>query len=134
MSTWIDRFAAMSVADRFQTIAEDPSTLDALLREVETLSNAATGILNMYGPPSEYGGVSREMWQRLADALDVKDLNGPAGGALVGQTVPTESTGASHAREPCIGRDPLCPCQDGDSCHYVDTEDTKAWPIPETPS
>lgn len=34
----------------------------------------------------------------------------------------------------CIGRDPLCPCQDGDSCHYVDTEDTKAWPIPETPS
>ncbi len=36
--------------------------------------------------------------------------------------------------EPCIGHDPLCPCQDGDSCHYVDTEDTKAWPIPETPS
>lgn len=96
MASWIDRFAAMSVADRFQTIAEDPSTLDALLREVETLSNAATGILNMYGPPSEYGGVSREMWQRLADALDVKDLNGPAGGALVGQTVPAESTGASH--------------------------------------
>ena len=36
--------------------------------------------------------------------------------------------------EPCIGHDPLCPCQDGDSCHYVDTKDTKAWPIPETPS
>ena len=36
--------------------------------------------------------------------------------------------------EPCIGSDPLCPCQDGDSCHHVDTKDTKAWPIPENPS
>lgn len=27
---------------------------------------------------------------------------------------------------PCIGHDPVCPCQDGDSCHYVDTETTRA--------
>lgn len=27
----------------------------------------------------------------------------------------------------CIGKDPLCPCQDGDVCHYVDHGDTKAW-------
>jgi len=25
----------------------------------------------------------------------------------------------------CIGNDPLCPCQDGDVYHYVDTEDTQ---------
>lgn len=32
---------------------------------------------------------------------------------------------------PCIGRDPLCPCQDGDACHYRDAADgTKALPIP----
>jgi hypothetical protein len=34
-------------------------------------------------------------------------------------------------REPCIGNDPACPCQDGDACHYRDTATTKAWPIPQ---
>lgn len=34
------------------------------------------------------------------------------------------------AVEPCIGKDPLCPCQDGDACHYKDCGDTKAWPVP----
>lgn len=30
----------------------------------------------------------------------------------------------------CRGNDPYCPCQDGDSCHYVDdpATGTKAWP------
>jgi hypothetical protein len=28
---------------------------------------------------------------------------------------------------PCIGNDPLCPCQDGDQCHYQGPD---AWPIP----
>jgi hypothetical protein len=31
--------------------------------------------------------------------------------------------------QPCIGKDPLCPCQDGDACHYKDAGDTKALPI-----
>jgi hypothetical protein len=31
---------------------------------------------------------------------------------------------------PCIGRDPFCPCQDGDTCHYVDSGRTKAFPLP----
>ena len=31
----------------------------------------------------------------------------------------------------CIGRDPVCPCQDGDPCHYRDTTTTKAMSIPE---
>lgn len=32
--------------------------------------------------------------------------------------------------KPCIGKDPTCPCQDGDMCHY---EGPDAWPIPDTP-
>jgi hypothetical protein len=33
---------------------------------------------------------------------------------------------------PCIGNDPICPCQDGDACHYKDAADgTKAWPAPQ---
>ena len=31
----------------------------------------------------------------------------------------------------CIGRDPLCPCQDGLVCHYRDAADgTKGFPLP----
>lgn len=30
---------------------------------------------------------------------------------------------------PCIGRNPHCPCQDGDPCHYQDHGDTKAFPV-----
>lgn len=38
---------------------------------------------------------------------------------------------AEPKREPCIGNNPTCPCQDGDACHYRDTETTKAWPVPQ---
>ena len=38
---------------------------------------------------------------------------------------------AAAQAEPCIGSDPVCPCQDGDACHYRDTATTKAWPIPQ---
>jgi hypothetical protein len=31
--------------------------------------------------------------------------------------------------EPCIGKDPRCPCQDGDACHYKDCGSTKARPV-----
>jgi len=30
----------------------------------------------------------------------------------------------------CIGKDPRCPCQDGDACHYKDCRGTKARPVP----
>ena len=33
--------------------------------------------------------------------------------------------------EPCIGKDPRCPCQDGDVCHYKDCGGTKARPVPQ---
>jgi hypothetical protein len=32
-------------------------------------------------------------------------------------------------QEPCIGKDPRCPCQDGDVCHYKDCVGTKARPV-----
>lgn len=41
--TWIDRFHAMSVADAVQTIAEDPSTLVALVREAQAVTTATAG-------------------------------------------------------------------------------------------
>ena len=31
--------------------------------------------------------------------------------------------------EQCIGKDPRCPCQDGDACHYKDCVGTKALPV-----
>jgi hypothetical protein len=31
---------------------------------------------------------------------------------------------------PCIGNDPYCPCQDGDSCHYRDIPGSPGWPLP----
>lgn len=34
------------------------------------------------------------------------------------------------APPPCIGSDPLCPCQDGDACHYRDTPGSAAMPVP----
>jgi hypothetical protein len=35
---------------------------------------------------------------------------------------------AVQQQEPCIGRDPLCPCQDGLACHYKDYPGSKGWP------
>ena len=37
---------------------------------------------------------------------------------------------AQPEQEPCIGKDPQCPCQDGDACHYKDSGGTKALPVP----
>jgi hypothetical protein len=38
---------------------------------------------------------------------------------------------AQPEQEPCIGKDPRCPCQDGDACHYKDCGGTKARPVPQ---
>ncbi len=37
---------------------------------------------------------------------------------------------AQPEQEPCVGKDPRCPCQDGDACHYKDCGNTKALPVP----
>jgi len=34
----------------------------------------------------------------------------------------------------CAFGDPLCPCQDGDPCHYVDLPDSPAMPPPPKPA
>lgn len=34
----------------------------------------------------------------------------------------------------CRGSDPMCPCQDGDACHYEDGVSTKAMPLPSADS
>jgi hypothetical protein len=40
-----------------------------------------------------------------------------------------ESAGSQPAAHPpCIGNDPLCPCQDGLACHYKDYPGSKGWP------
>lgn len=44
-----------------------------------------------------------------------------------------EDVAQGKAQPACIGEDPTCPCQDGDSCHYVDTKKTKAWPVKAQP-
>ena len=36
---------------------------------------------------------------------------------------------AQPEQEPCIGKDPRCPCQDGGACHYKDCVGTKARPV-----
>ena len=38
------------------------------------------------------------------------------------------SIAQAQAAAQCIGKDPLCPCQDGDTCHY---EGKDAWPVPQ---
>jgi hypothetical protein len=44
--------------------------------------------------------------------------------ARLGQEIEQEQA------EPCVGKDPRCPCQDGDACHYKDCVGTKALPVP----
>jgi hypothetical protein len=43
--------------------------------------------------------------------------------ARLGQEIEQEQA------EPCVGKDPRCPCQDGDACHYKDCGSTKALPV-----
>jgi hypothetical protein len=53
-----------------------------------------------------------------------------------GRTYPPDSEQRISSRvvAVCIGDDPLCPCQDGDACHYRDAGDgktfTRAMPVP----
>jgi len=60
--------------------------------------------------------------------------SGCAAGGNVGKKVITALREAlaqpEQQAEPCIGKDPRCPCQDGDACHYKDCGSTKALPVP----
>jgi hypothetical protein len=80
LSTWIDRFAMMSPEERAMTVAEDPSTLTALVNEAALAQDwyRRWCLARKADPPTQPADI---------------DLNGPAGGAPVGETAPTESTG-----------------------------------------
>jgi len=60
-------------------------------------------------------GYTSEMRQLLAEAYRC--------GVLAGAEAEREA-----CAKPCIGKDPRCPCQDGDACHYKDCGSTKALP------
>jgi hypothetical protein len=74
----------------------------------------ATGWVDDFAPPQEKPPI----------AVAIVSSGTPDGGA------------STTVAPPCIGNDPLCPCQDGDLCHYKDGADgTKALPIkPQVPA
>ncbi len=69
---------------------------------------------------------------RIFDTDTERDLdpNGIVCGRCV-EALDPEGTGKVPAWSPCIGKDRLCPCQDGLACHYRDTATTKAMPLPD---
>ena len=79
---------ALSAAPR----ADAPADLVQLVREWQEARKPAT----LVAPGEFLAETYQAAVKRMAaadEALAVYDLNGPAGGALVGQTAPTESTG-----------------------------------------
>ena len=61
--------------------------------------------------------------------LNVPDEQREAFNAAVStEPAPSDSQKFTESVKKCIGNDPLCPCQDGDMCHY---EGPGPWPIPE---
>ena len=80
----------------------------------------------------------RQAAMQALEALDKlsKLGNGNQDGNSLGNTIAQEAREhlftalAQPEQEPCIGKDPRCPCQDGDACHYKDCGDTKALPVP----
>ena len=69
-----------------------------------------------YGKPNKAITILREALEREHAMHEL---------ARLGQEIEQE-----QQAEPCIGKDPRCPCQDGDACHYKDCVDTKALPVP----
>ena len=69
-------------------------------------------------------GPVEDMMLRRAALRSAKIVFG--GRFVTRQAAPTHK-GATMT---CIGKDPRCPCQDGDACHYKDCGGTKAWPVP----
>ena len=70
-----------------------------------------------YGKPNKAITILREALEREHAMHELSRL---------GQEIEQE-----QQAEPCIGKDPRCPCQDGDVCHYKDCGGTKARPVPQ---
>ncbi|CAN5465722.1 hypothetical protein BH09PSE6_BH09PSE6_17890 [soil metagenome] len=66
-----------------------------------------------------------EQWYTI-NAFDY--VRNPVGSRDCGlQWAAWQARAAAQGKAPCIGEDPTCPCQDGDSCHYTGKN---AWPLP----
>lgn len=91
--------------------------------------------LRFSGPPKRWHLVSG-LWSICGclsfDYPRVERAEGlatPAKGKLCKHCVAKALRLAREQREPCLGNDPLCPCQDGDMCHYRGPD---AWPVPKS--
>jgi hypothetical protein len=80
----------------------------------ETMQQALEAL--QYGKPNKAITILREALEREHAMHEL---------ARLGQEIEQE-----QQAEPCVGKDPRCPCQDGDACHYKDCGDTKALPVP----
>jgi hypothetical protein len=70
--------------------------------------------------------------QVYADTLTVVYQRGFADGKKAANAMhELARLGQEIEQEPCVGKDPRCPCQDGDACHYKDCGGTKARPVPQ---
>lgn len=57
--------------------------------------------------------------RKANNAASNSDARAEMCAALLGE-IGRASSGVLPEQPPCIGNDPACPCQDGDTCHYVD--------------
>ena len=73
---------------------------------------------------------NREVMQQALEALDSNNPDIQLRAAITLRTA-LEQPEQGPVRMPCVGKDPRCPCQDGDACHYKDCGNTKAWPVPQ---
>tara|TARA_R110002126_G_scaffold96480_2_gene225751 strand:+ start:342 stop:713 length:372 start_codon:yes stop_codon:yes gene_type:complete len=78
---------------------------------------------------------NREVMQQALEALtccEAMDRNAEQQKtqAITALRTALEQPEQGPVRMPCVGKDPRCPCQDGDACHYKDCDGgTKARPV-----
>jgi len=81
--------------------------------------------------------LARQLCYEIAGAISEDDISGSDYGSVdVAEILSAEVerlrevlAQPEQQAEPCIGKDPRCPCQDGDACHYKDCGSTKALPV-----
>lgn len=87
------------------------------------------------GTDPKFGAVDWRHYHTTTSERDARAFVARCGNGIEGRAVPLYAhlAPAAPQAEPCIGNDPICPCQDGDACHYKDSADgTKAWPVPQS--
>jgi hypothetical protein len=115
---------AIAILKDIQTPPLKPKPLAQMSIEELELANwrHIWGVLQQARDYLQKDGV-RHTW--LDGAIDIASEK-----SLGITTAKQEGTTRSAEPQPCIGRDPLCPCRDGDVCHYRDAGDSKAFVVP----